>query len=196
MTAQQEAATAVRRSITVAAPVEKAFDVFTDRFGAWWPLDYHTGDQNPETVVIEPHRGGRWYERTAGGAEADWGVVLAWEPPTRLVLAWRLDAEWKHNPDPAKQTEIAVHFVPDGPGRTRVDLEHRLLDRFDGAADEMKATFESDAGWVGLLKRYADAVASSPEIRVRQSSSAVPLAKPSLIRFMTVGSARVVTSPS
>jgi uncharacterized protein YndB with AHSA1/START domain len=161
MTAQQEAATAVRRSITVAAPVEKAFDVFTDRFGAWWPLDYHTGDQNPETVVIEPHRGGRWYERTAGGAEADWGVVLAWEPPTRLVLAWRLDAEWKHNPDPAKQTEIEVHFVPDGPGRTRVDLEHRLLDRFDGAADEMKATFESDAGWVGLLKRYADAVASS-----------------------------------
>ena len=128
MTAQQEAATAVRRSITVAAPVEKAFDVFTDRFGAWWPLDYHTGDQNPETVVIEPRRGG---------------------PPTRLVLA-----------------------------------------------DEMKATFESDAGWVGLLNRYADAVASSPEIRVRQSSSAVPLAKPSLIRFMTVGSARVVTSPS
>ena len=87
--------------------------------------------------------------------------MLAWEPPTRLVLAWRLDAEWKHNPDPAKQTEIEVHFVPDGPGRTRVDLEHRLLDRFDGAADEMKATFESDAGWVGLLKRYADAVASS-----------------------------------
>ena len=82
MTAQQEAATAVRRSITVAAPVEKAFDVFTDRFGAWWPLDYHTGDQNPETVVIEPRRGGRWYERTAGGGEADWGVVLAWEPPS------------------------------------------------------------------------------------------------------------------
>ena len=140
MTAQQEAATAVRRSITVAAPVEKAFDVF-DRPSERWRA--------------------RWYERTAGGAEADWGVVLAWEPPTRLVLAWRLDAEWKHNPDPAKQTEIEVHFVPDGPGRTRVDLEHRLLDRFDGAADEMKATFESDAGWVGLLKRYADAVASS-----------------------------------
>jgi uncharacterized protein YndB with AHSA1/START domain len=129
MTAQQTTATAVRRSITVAAPVEKAFEVFTDRFGAWWPLDYHTGDEDPETVVIEPRRGGRWYERTAGGEEADWGVVLAWEPPTRLVLAWRLDAEWKHNPDPAKQTEIEVHFVPDGRVRTRVDLEHRLLDR-------------------------------------------------------------------
>jgi hypothetical protein len=140
MTAQQEAATAVRRSITVAAPVEKAFDVFTDRFGAWWPLDYHTGDQNPETVVIEPRRGGRHNAPVGLGTAG---------PPTRLVLA-----------------------------------------------DEMKATFESDAGWVGLLKRYADAVASSPEIRVRQSSSAVPLAKPSLIRFMTVGSARVVTSPS
>ena len=134
MTAQQEAATAVRRSITVAAPVEKAFDVFTDRFGAWWPLDYHTGDQNPETVVIEPRRGGRWYERTAGGAEADWGVVLAWEPPTPAGWAYSSGTPM---PSPAP-----------------------------------------------------------PEVRVRQSSSAVPLAKPSLIRFMTVGSARVVTSPS
>jgi uncharacterized protein YndB with AHSA1/START domain len=93
MTAQQTATTAVRRSITVDAPVEKAFEVFTDRFGAWWPLDYHTGDQDPETVVMEPRTGGRWYERTADGADADWGVVLASEPPTRLVLAWRLDAE-------------------------------------------------------------------------------------------------------
>jgi uncharacterized protein YndB with AHSA1/START domain len=158
MTAQQTATTAVRRSITVDAPVEKAFEVFTDRFGAWWPLDYHTGDQDPETVVMEPRTGGRWYERTADGAEADWGVVLAWEPPTRLVLAWRLDAEWKHNPDPAKQTEIEVRFVPDGGGRTRVDLEHRLLDRFGDAADEMRSTFDSDAGWVGLLSRYAEAV--------------------------------------
>jgi uncharacterized protein YndB with AHSA1/START domain len=108
-------------------------------------------------VVIEPRRGGRWYERTAGGAEADWGVVLVWEPPARLVLAWRLDAEWKHNPDPAKQTEIEVRFVPDG-GRTRVDLEHRLLDRFGSNAEQMRATFESEAGWVGLLRRYANAV--------------------------------------
>ena len=161
MTAQQTAATAVRRSITVDAPVEKAFEVFTDRFGAWWPLDYHTGDQDPETVVIEPRTDGRWYERTAGGAEADWGVVLAWEPPTRLVLAWRLDAEWKHNPDPAKQTEIEVHFMADGPRRTRVELEHRLLDRFGDAADEMRATFDSDGGWVGLLSRFAAAVTDS-----------------------------------
>jgi uncharacterized protein YndB with AHSA1/START domain len=86
---------------------------------------------------------------------------LAWEAPTRLVLAWRLDAEWNHNPDPAKQTEIEVRFVAEGAGRTRLDLEHRLLERFGDDAEQMRATFDSDAGWVGLLKRYADAVTSA-----------------------------------
>ncbi len=157
----QAAATAVRREITVNAPVEQAFAVFTDRFGTWWPMDYHTGDQDPATVVIEPRVGGRWYERAADGTEADWGVVLAWEPPARLVLAWRLDAEWKHNPDPAQQTEIEVRFVAESAGRTRVDLKHRLLDRFGDHADEMRATFASDAGWVGLLQRFGDAVAAA-----------------------------------
>lgn len=157
----QAAATAVRRGITVDAPVERAFAVFTDRFGTWWPMDYHTGDQDPVTVVIEPRVGGRWYERAADGSEADWGVVLAWEPPARLVLAWRLDAEWKHNPDPARQTEIEVRFVAEGASRTRVDLEHRLLDRFGDQSDEMRATFDSDAGWVGLLQRFANAVAAA-----------------------------------
>jgi uncharacterized protein YndB with AHSA1/START domain len=161
MTTDQTAERAVRRTITVDASVERAFEVFTDRFGTWWPMDYHSGDQDPQTVVIEPRDGGRWYERAADGTEFDWGVVLAWEPPNRLVLAWRLDAQWKHNPDPMKQTEIEVLFTPDGPGRTRVDLEHRLLERFGGDADEMRATFDSDAGWVGLLKRYADAAAAA-----------------------------------
>jgi uncharacterized protein YndB with AHSA1/START domain len=157
MTTEQTAATAVRRSITVAAPIDVAFEVFTAGFGSWWPMSYHTGDQDPVTVVLEPTVGGRWYERAADGTEAEWGVMLAWEPPTRLVLAWRLDAEWKHNPDPAKQTEIEVLFRSDGPGHTRVDLEHRLLDRFGDQADEMRATFDSESGWVGLLARYADA---------------------------------------
>jgi uncharacterized protein YndB with AHSA1/START domain len=163
MTTEQDqtAATAVRRSITVDAPVERAFEVFTAGFGSWWPLDYHTGEQIPQTVVLEPRAGGRWFQRTADGADADWGVVLAWEPPTRVVLAWRFDAEWKHNPDPAKQTEIEVTFVAEEAGRTRVELEHRLLDRFGADAQQMRATFDSEAGWVGLLQRYAAAAATS-----------------------------------
>jgi uncharacterized protein YndB with AHSA1/START domain len=162
MTTEQDqtAATAVRRSITVDAPVERAFEVFTTGFGSWWPLDYHTGDQVPQTVVLEPRVGGRWFERAADGTDADWGVVLAWEPPTRVVLAWQLDTGWKHNPDPAKQTEIEVAFVAEDAGRTRVELEHRLLDRFGSDAEQMRATFDSEAGWVGLLQRYAGAVAS------------------------------------
>lgn len=84
----------VRKSILVKAPAGRAFEVFARRMGSWWPKSHSIGTSPQADVVIEPRAGGRWYERGADGSECDWGRVLAWEPPARLLLAWQLDATW------------------------------------------------------------------------------------------------------
>ena len=84
--------TPVRKTVTVDATQRRAFDVFTARHGTWLPSTYHIGTSDYDTAVIEPFAGGRWFERGVDGAEADWGKVLVWEPPERLVLAWQINA--------------------------------------------------------------------------------------------------------
>jgi hypothetical protein len=152
----------VRKSVTVEADQSRAFDVFTARHGAWWPSTYHIGESVFESAVIEPFAGGRWFERGVDGSECDWGQVLVWEPPRRLVLAWQITAEWRF--DPGLVTEIEVRFEPLGVNRTRVDLEHRHLERFGTRAVEMRAIFDSGGvpgapqGWAGILRTFAAAV--------------------------------------
>jgi uncharacterized protein YndB with AHSA1/START domain len=149
----------VRKSVTVEADQKRAFDVFTDRHGTWWPSTYHIGTSDYETAVIEPFAGGRWFERGVDGTEADWGRVLVWEPPQRLVLAWQITPDFQFDPDLA--TEIEVRFEPIGPNQTRVDLEHRHFDRFGARAAEMRAIFDSGGvpgapqGWAGILMEFA-----------------------------------------
>ena len=118
----------VRKSITVDAPVEKAFEVFTEGFGRWWPVSYSIGKSALKSAVIEPRAGGRWYEIGEDGSQCDWGEVLAWEPPARLLLAWRIGADWQY--DPALLTEIEIRFISLGENSTRVELEHRLLENY------------------------------------------------------------------
>jgi uncharacterized protein YndB with AHSA1/START domain len=147
----------VRKTIHVAAAPQRAFDVFTSRMTEWWPLaSHHIGKSQPKEAVVEPRVGGRWFERGADGAECDWGRVLAWEPPGRLVLSWEITCDWRH--DAAIQTEVEVRFTQEGEG-TRVDLEHRLLERYGDKALEMKGIFESEGGWTGLLQKFAARVA-------------------------------------
>jgi uncharacterized protein YndB with AHSA1/START domain len=149
-----DTAVAVRRSITVNASPERAFDVFTAGFSSWWPLEtHHIGKADAAEAVIEPRAGGRWFERAADGTECDWGRVLAWEPPARVVLEWQISADWQ--PDPEIHTEVEVRFTAEGERRTRVDLEHRGLESFGGRAEQMRAVFGSDDGWNGLLGRFA-----------------------------------------
>src|SRR5579871_2894195 len=113
----------IRKAIDVHAAQETAWRVFTEKMGAWWPLAYYKiGKANAIDAVIEPYRGGRWYERGDDGTTCDWGTVLAWEPYSRLVLSWDISADWQ--PDPALKTEIEVRFVPSGENATRVELEH------------------------------------------------------------------------
>jgi uncharacterized protein YndB with AHSA1/START domain len=156
---QQTAGVAVRQTVTVDVPPERAFAVFTADLASWWPLEaYHIGAQPAVGVVVEPRAGGRWYERAADGSECDWGRVLAWEPPHRVVLAWQISADWQH--DPGLVTEVEVRFDAEEGDRTRVELEHRGLEAYGERAQEMRDTFGSPDGWAGLLKRFAGTAAA------------------------------------
>jgi hypothetical protein len=144
----------VRKEITVEASQSRAFDVFTAELGVWWPLaTHHIGAVAAETAVIEPRAGGRWFERAGDGSECDWGRVLIWDPPGRLVLLWEISADFKH--DESIDTEVEVRFVVLGPALTRVELEHRQLDRYGAAVDKMRGIFDSDNGWTLILRSLA-----------------------------------------
>jgi uncharacterized protein YndB with AHSA1/START domain len=148
----------VRREVTVEAPPERAFDVFTAGFDRWWPRTHKLGEADLQEAILEPKRGGRWYERDVDGSECEWGEVLAYEPPRRLLLSWLLDPQFEIDAD--NPTEVEVRFT-EVEGGTRVELEHRGLERFgpDGA-EKMRAAIDSEGGWAGILDRYGEAVRS------------------------------------
>ena len=148
--------TAVRKTVTVDAPIDKAFDVFTEGIDKWWTRAHHIGEAELEKVVMESKVGGRWYEVGTDGSECNWGKVLVWEPPARLVLAWQLTAEWSY--DPEFVTELEVRFEALGPNRTRVDLEHRGLENYGSDTEKLRQQLDSPGGWQGLLDAYAAAV--------------------------------------
>lgn len=144
---------AVRKSVLVQAPPQKAFDVFTAGMGKWWLKSHSINRGSPiAEVVMEPVVGGRWFERGEDGSECPWGTVLVWEPPTRVVLSWQISGTWTH--DPSVATEVEVRFTAEA-GGTRVDLEHRHLERLGEHAAAMREAFESPGGWSGLLAAYA-----------------------------------------
>lgn len=148
----------LKKSVVVAAPAHVAWRVFTERMGTWWPLVSHKiGATKAVDVELEPKVGGRWFERGDDGSTCTWGHVVAWEPTTRLVLSWEISADWQH--DPELQTEVEVRFVPDGDS-TRVELEHRHLERYGQRAQEMRGVFDSDGGWTGLLAAFAKQAAA------------------------------------
>jgi uncharacterized protein YndB with AHSA1/START domain len=158
MMVDQAEDTAVRQSVVVQAPPERAFAVFTDGMSTWWPLASHSIGSAPMVdAVIEPRAGGRWFERGEDGSECDWGQVLVWEPPHRLVLRWQLTADYGFDPD--IHTEVEVRFQPQDGNSTRVELEHRGLDAYGERTAEMRDTFGSDSGWAGLLRRFAESAA-------------------------------------
>ncbi|ALA18058.1 MULTISPECIES: SRPBCC family protein [unclassified Chelatococcus] len=142
----------VRKSVTVDAPIARAFDVFTAGLGRWWPRSHSIGKSPIASAVIEPRTGGRWYEVGEDGSECDWGEVLAWDPPTRVLLAWRIGVDWQF--DPKLLTEVDVRFTAIGDGETRVELEHRLLENMGEAAAKAREIFDSEGGWGGLLAAY------------------------------------------
>ncbi|MGO9698177.1 MAG: SRPBCC family protein [Xanthobacteraceae bacterium] len=146
---------AVRKSVRVDAPPQRAFEVFTAGIGRWWPKTHHIGASDLDKVVIESRTGGRWFERGVDGVECEIGKVLVWDPPSRLVLSWQLTADWKFDADLI--TEVEVRFLPEGANATRVELEHRNLERFGSRADAFRQQIDSPEGWGGLLQLFAQA---------------------------------------
>jgi uncharacterized protein YndB with AHSA1/START domain len=143
----------LRKTIVVAASAERAFQVFTEEMSTWWPLaSKHIGTADAKSVVMEPFVGGRWFEQGVDGSECDWGTVLTWDPPRRLVLSWEISSDWRH--DPSIKTEVEVRFSTEG-AFTRVDLEHRLLHYYGAKAAQMRGIFDSDQGWKNLLDAFA-----------------------------------------
>jgi uncharacterized protein YndB with AHSA1/START domain len=146
----------VRKVMNVKAPVEIAWRVFTESMGTWWPLaNFKIGKAKAVDAVIESRVGGRWYEQGEDGTTCQWGSVLAWEPPSRLVLSWDINADWQYDPD--LKTELEVRFIPEGREATRVELEHRCLDRYGARRDEMRTIFDTSGDWGRLLQAFAQA---------------------------------------
>ena len=144
----------VRRSVTVRSQQSRAFEVFTARIGAWWPPTHHIGATPFRDIVLEPRAGGRWYELGGDGSECDWGHVLAWEPPSRLLLAWQIDAQFRF--DPGLVTEVEIRFIAEGADTTRIELEHRNLERFGDRVETMRERVGGDNGWTRVLASYVD----------------------------------------
>lgn len=149
----EETIAPVRRSVLVRAPLERAFEVFTTGFASWWPPSHSVVEGGYGAAIIEPAEGGRWYERGTTGAECVWGHVLAWEPPSRVLLSWHLDEDWRVDPDAARASEVEVTFAPEGDG-TRVTLVHRGFERRTGGA-EIASEVAKGGGWGSLLETYA-----------------------------------------
>ena len=143
---------AIRKTVTVRTPPEKAFEVFTAGFDRWWPRSHHIGATPLKTAVLEPGVGGRWYSVHEDGSESPWGEVLAWDPPRRLVVAWRISHAWGY--DPKLLTEVEVTFTAVGDGETRVELEHRNLERFGDSEAANTTRVSMDGGWSMILEGY------------------------------------------
>ena len=159
MTGDAELETTIHKEILVEVDQRRAFEVFTAEIGQWWPLvSHHIGAAIPDVAIIEPFVNGRWFERAVDGSECDWGRVVAWDPPRHLVLAWCINSRWQF--DATLGTEVDVTFLSEGPGRTRIILEHRHLDRYGADAGKMRGIFDSEGGWTGILHRYVSRVAS------------------------------------
>ena len=153
--------TTFRTSITVHAPVERAFTVFTEGFDTWWPRSHHIGKADMAEAVIEPRVGGRWHERGVDGSECEWGRVLAWDPPHHIAMSWHLTGEWGYDADPDRASRVDVRFVVVSDSDTRVELEHSGLDRHGSDWRAVRDGISSDGGWIALLGFYGETAKNS-----------------------------------
>src|SRR5690348_5432486 len=151
----QAPAAVVRRQIVVAAPIEKAFAVFTERFGDFKPKEHNILAAPIAETVFEPRVGGHIYDRAVDGSVCKWARVLAYEPPHRVVFSWDIGPTWQLEADPDNASEVEVRFIADGEDRTRVELEHRNIDRHGPGWEGISAGVSADGGWPLYLDRYA-----------------------------------------
>ena len=150
------AATAVQHEIVVNAPIVRAFSVFTEDLGSFKPPEHNLLSVEIAETVFEPRVGGRVYDRGVDGSESNWARVLAYEPPDRVVISWDITPRWQIETDPEKTSEVEVRFFSETPERTRVELEHRNLDRHLEGWEAVRNGVDSEGGWPLYLQRFAE----------------------------------------
>jgi uncharacterized protein YndB with AHSA1/START domain len=156
----QASDTATRHSIVVEAPIERAFSVFTDGFGTFKPREHNMLEVDIAETVFETHVGGHIYDRGVDGSECRWARVLAFEPPDRVVFSWDISPHWQIETDLDKTSEVEVRFIAEAPDRTRVELEHRNLDRHGSGWEAARDGVGGDQGWPLYLDRFAEQAAA------------------------------------
>jgi DNA-binding transcriptional ArsR family regulator/uncharacterized protein YndB with AHSA1/START domain len=148
----------VTKSIVVDVSRVRAFELFLD-LERWWPIaTHHIAEPAGEGAVLEPFVGGRWYERARDGSETDWGRVLVFEPPHRILLTWQMSSDWNYEPDPARASEIEVSFLAESRNRTRIVFEHRHLERYGDQAERMRAILDRPHAAEAVLRALDAAV--------------------------------------
>jgi uncharacterized protein YndB with AHSA1/START domain len=155
MTTKTQAAP-VRTEIVVEAPVERAFSIFTEEFGSFKPPEHNLLEVDIAETVFEPRVGGHLYDRGVDGSECRWARVLAYEPPDRVVFSWDIGPQWQIETDPEKTSEVEVRFISETPDRTRVELEHRKLERHGDGWEGIRDAVDSEGGWPLYLQRFAE----------------------------------------
>jgi uncharacterized protein YndB with AHSA1/START domain len=150
------AATSIRHEIVVQAPIARAFSVFTDNFGSFKPPEHNMLGVEIAETVFEPRAGGRVYDRGTDGSECHWARVLAYEPPDRVVISWDISPQWQIETNLEKTSEVEVRFLAEAPDRTRVELEHRNLDRHGSGWEAVRDGVDGANGWPLYLQRFAD----------------------------------------
>jgi uncharacterized protein YndB with AHSA1/START domain len=155
----QAAATSVKHSIVVEAPIARAFKVFTEDFGRFKPAEHNLLGVEIAETVFEPRVGGHLYDRGIDGSECRWARVLAYEPPDRVLLSWDISPQWQIETDPDKTSEWEVRFTAETANRTRVEIEHRHLERHGAGWESERDGVAGDQGWPLYLQRFADLVA-------------------------------------
>jgi uncharacterized protein YndB with AHSA1/START domain len=155
----QATATSVHAAIVVEAPIERAFNVFTDDFDRIKPREHNLLGVDIAETVFEPRAGGRIYDRGVDGSECQFARVLAFEPPNRIVFSWDISPQWQLESDLEKTSEVEVRFIAESPDRTRVEFEHRNLDRHGQGWEDERDAVAGDGGWPLYLQRYAGVIA-------------------------------------
>jgi len=150
--------TSVRAQVVVDAPLEHAFSVFTEGFGSFKPPEHNLLPVEIAETVFEPRVGGYLYDRGVDGSECRWARVLAYEPPHRVVLSWDISPQWQLETDLEKTSEVEVRFVSEAPERTRVELEHRNLERHGEGWEAVRDGVAAGDGWPRYLQRFAEVV--------------------------------------
>jgi len=151
----------IRKSIVVNTGVERAFALFIDQFDAIKPREHNLLSVPIAETVFEPRAGGHVYDVGVDGSRCEWSRVLAYEPPSRVVISWDIGPTWQLEADPAKTSEVEVRFIAESDDRTRVELEHRHLDRHGEGWQAVADGVDGDAGWPLYLRRYGDLAAEA-----------------------------------